>query len=285
MAGIQPIEGVQAAPVAAPQNTAPRTEQAASRVVNQPADRIQSQDTQQDKDNKNAVQRKEPELENVVSVSKDGDTVQVKPEDREGIVTAQNRVSEEAQKTPAFKTDDDKETAKEQVEKMQEAGSTALEALKDEPTDRSKVLEEEKKEAEEKAAKEEAAKKEAEKKESAKEDAKAEAEEKTAETNQSPQDYTGMTDQQIEQLYEKGSIDRADYEKEMAKREDRKEDLTGGNERISEEMTTAAAEMNEAANAAATIENAYGENTEDPEAARVRVQAMEALNTAQTQNQ
>lgn len=255
----------------------------------------------------------EKKLENVVSVSKDGDTVQVSPQGEEelkGRVTTANAALEEGKnRMPEqnFAVDDDKAAGNAAAAK--EAGTAnatqnaenkdkqAAEATATEkPSEAEKAAEAAKQEAitspEEQLDKTkeaiqaaiEAMQEKPSATEKAMEQAAEEEEEKVSAADQAPQSFVGMSNQQLEQLYLKGVISRYDYEHEVEDRENRQEELTKEAGQISREMTGAEAQIREDNAALQSIETAYAENQENPRAAEERLEAMEALNTAFLQN-
>jgi len=250
----------------------------------------------------------EKAYENVVSVSEDGDTVQVSPEGEEelnGRVTMARAAVNETKPEENFAVDS---------EEAAEGGRVNAAAPYAGP-DRSKaaeMAEEARKAAEEKKAQEAEAAKEAEKPtpeeqvnktqeaikaaveamqekpsitEKAMEQAAGEEEENGSPAEEAPQSFAGMSSQQLEQLYLKGVISRYDYESEVESREAVREELNEEATAVNRQMNAAEAGMARAEAELRGIENAFGESAEDPRAAESRLEAMEALNTAMQQNQ
>ncbi|MCR5665828.1 MAG: hypothetical protein K6G01_03260 [Eubacterium sp.] len=91
--------------------------------------------------------------------------------------------------------------------------------------------------------------------------------------------YAGMSNQQLEQLYQQGKISRHDYETQMEVREERVESQQSENSQETEEMAGYSALSEEADRMGEAIKEAYEETANDTIDAQIRMQAVENYNT------
>ncbi|MCR4909574.1 MAG: hypothetical protein K5985_12160 [Lachnospiraceae bacterium] len=154
--------------------------------------------------------REAEELDDVVSVSKDGDTVQVKPESAQ-------KLEDDAFGTMIRLSDDDEEEKAETEQQVKENEKRREEI--EEAVERNREAAERRAENAEKQA--------------------GEAEEDQEELlgNNNITSYAGYTDSQLETMYLKGDISKIDYDKEMTAREERREAETTNTAEFNQTMT------------------------------------------------
>ena len=209
------------------------------------------------------------EIEDVISVSKDGDTVQAGREslekledDRFGRVI---RLDDQAQ---AATVQAQEETQAQRAEAAQEAREAAARAL------------EEARQAQQ-AAREKIAETAAQNtKESEREDRAETLEVRDERAQQQITSFQGYTDQQLQQMYNRGEISKNDYDREMATREQSREERTERTAEFSNEMAENAAGAQQVQQDRTQIETAFGEDSSETVAPEDRVDAMDAVQKA-----
>jgi hypothetical protein len=173
------------------------------------------------------------ELENVISVSEDGDTVQAsdkaleemeKEDELGGRVIAKPNAEE---KSPA------RERIEQQRKEAEAAAKKRTEQIKEQAEVEAKRAKARKEEIEENTQKAD------DKKDARKEDRAAEA--------QKPSTYAGYSDTQLQQLYQKGVISKQDYDKEIENRKEAKQEQIEQNNEFSKEGSENVARKEEAA--------------------------------------
>lgn len=234
--------------------------------------------------------RTERELENVVSVSEDGDTVQASPKSVEKlteeasvrkIAGEENDQRDTAVRPEAnFRTDDEDDRAEklaEQKERTEEAArerkEEMLERVEEEQKRRAEVMEKIEDQNEPKAERVPATR------EQAAEPVRVDVGENSPERKVTS--YAGVTDQQLEQMYLKGTISKYDYDTELSSRAERQESA----ERNSREFNQNSAEMIGAANQTRqnfnAIEDAYDNQDETADEARKATERLDAMSAVQ----
>lgn len=287
---------------------------------------VQTQSTvrpdQAQNDQKTQADRaKTPEktLENVVSVSKDGDTVQASPDgvDRlteESSVKVTSGDKDAAKTVPPednFRTEDTDERGKEtgsttQAEQIDRTQDTAdrnkddasrVDAANDrakEARDRAedkntsnaleRLKESQEKRTELIKAAQEAQEKRAEALKAAPEKQEASEPVRVDVGADSPDrkvnTYAGISDQQLSEMYREGEISKYSYDKEISSREQRAEEMKETNSALNEEMAAEAGIANRTLQNFNAIENAYTKE-QTIEEAREATQRLEAMDTVQ----
>ena len=258
----------------------------------------------------------EKELENVVSVSKDGDTVQASPDGvdkltEESSVKVTGGDKDAAKTVPKeddFRTEDADQRAKETGDagKIDRAKDTAdrnkddanrVDAANDrakEARDRAedknetnaleRLKESQEKRAELIKAAQEAQEKRAEAIKGTPEEQKPSEPVRVDVGADSPdrkiETYAGISDQQLSRMYRDGEISKYSYDNEIASREKRAEQLKENNAELNEEMAVEAGVANRTLQNFNAIENAYTKE-QTIEEAREATQRLEAMDTVQ----
>ncbi|MCR5425378.1 MAG: hypothetical protein K6E81_00975 [Lachnospiraceae bacterium] len=213
-----------------------------------------------------------PELENVVSVSEDGDTVQVSEEGNEkledealGTVTVLNtqlaQDQEEAEEETQIQADlaEDKQSAARILEQQREAAAerkARMEALRESEEKRAVANEES---AQQVQQSEEA------------EDQAAEAQAAKVTT------YAGISESRLQQMVQQGEISRYKYDQEIEARESRVEAMRENDAQFSTQMTESAAREQENENDALELNAVFSEDSSDTLSQQTRSEIMSAL--------
>ena len=241
---------------------------------------------QADKELQKAVER--PELEDVIAVSKDGDTVQASEtskerleEDAFGHVEVKQDNTETGERTEeaiaesaqtAVEGTESQQVIKDAIQNMVVDGTRTEEAI-EESTERAVTGTSRTEEAielgNERAAEEE------------------EEEDYIQETQtQKHEDqittYTGISDMRLEQMYLQGEISQNDYNREMEAREDEREAEQTNAGNFSTQMTGAAALEESGERDLDQIENVFSDEANDNIAAADRMQIIQSLDAATT---
>lgn len=241
---------------------------------------------QADKELQKAAER--PELEDVIAVSKDGDTVQASEtskerleEDAFGHVEVKQDNTETGERTEeaiaesaqtAVEGTESQQAIKEAIQNMVVDGTRTEEAI-EESTERAVTGTSRTEEAielgNERAAEEE------------------EEEDYIQETQtQKHEDqittYTGISDMRLEQMYLQGEISQNDYNREMEAREDEREAEQTNAGDFSTQMTGAAALEESGERDLDQIENVFSDEANDNIAAIDRMQIIQSLDAATT---
>ena len=181
------------------------------------------------------------ELENVISVSEDGDTVQAS----EKALKELEKEDELGGRVIAKPNAEEKSPAQERIEQQKKEAEAAarkrteqLKAQAEAEAERAKERMEELQESNEKA--------------DAKKDS-FKAEQKDA--AQKPSNYAGYSDVQLKQLYEKGVISKQDYDKEVESRKETKQQQIEENNAFAKEGSENVAKQDEAARDAQELKN------------------------------
>ncbi len=188
-------------------------------------------------------QRPQPEreLENVISVSEDGDTVQASNEALKEL----EKEDELGGRVIAKPNNEDKSVAQERIEQQQkeaeEAAKKRTEQLKEQAEIEAKRAKARKEEVEENISKAD------DRKDARKADRETEA--------QKPSSYAGYSDTQLQQLYQKGVISKQDYDKEIENRKESKEQQIEQNNAFAKEGSENVAKQDEAARDAQELKN------------------------------
>ncbi|MBQ6441392.1 MAG: hypothetical protein IJJ13_02200 [Lachnospiraceae bacterium] len=258
----------------------------------------------------------EKELENVVSVSKDGDTVQASPDGvdkltEESSVKVTGGDKDAAKTVPKeddFRTEDADQRAKEtgdagQIDRAKDtadrnkddanrvdaANDRAKEARdraedKNETNALERLKESQEKRAELIKAAQEAQEKRAEAIKGTPEEQKPSEPVRVDVGADSPdrkiETYAGISDQQLSRMYRDGEISKYSYDNEIASREKRAEQLKENNAELNEEMAVEAGVANRTLQNFNAIENAYTKE-QTIEEAREATQRLEAMDTVQ----
>ena len=261
----------------------------------------------------------EKELENVVSVSEDGDTVQasptgveklteessvkvtggdkdaaktVPPEDDFRTEDADARAKETGDAAQAGQIDRAKDTAdrnKDEANRVDETNDRAREERgRAEDKNENNALDRLKESAEKRAelikAAQEAQEKRAEALKAAPEKQEASEPVRVDVGEDSPDrkinSYAGISDQQLSQMYRDGEISKYSYDSEIASREKRAEEIKESNSALNEEMAAEAGVANRTLQNFNAIENAYTKE-QTIEEAREATQRLEAMDTVQ----
>ena len=215
----------------------------------QQVEKKQTDSIQEEKEQK---EKRKEQLENIVSVSEDGDTVQVSEkgqaelEDKEHVrVVADSETRQEnyAVKQENFDVSADvkKAAADDKDEEAKKAGIVQEDDDEDKPAASKKIM-----------------------------------------------SFSGYTDAQVEQLYRKGEISRYDYEKEMTKREEQLEKKLETGHAFSEEMSENIQTQETAERRSNAVEMAYAADASDTLSPQTRVDAvlqMEELGQEQQEEQ
>ncbi|HBB58833.1 MAG TPA: hypothetical protein DCZ52_00960 [Lachnospiraceae bacterium] len=216
-------------------------------------------------------------LENVVSVSKDGDTVQASDQGME-------KLEEDAFGRMVVQKDDEasggydlgysgeltKSAIAESAEKIVGSDSRTEEAIK-ESIEKMSIQPSRTEEAQAAGA-EQAEKEEAE-------------EEYNAELNaEKLASFEGVSDMKLEQMYLQGEISKTDYDKEMESREETREAENADDGRFSVQMTGAAALKESGERDLSQIENVFSGEANDNIAPADRMQIIESLDANTTGN-
>ncbi len=258
----------------------------------------------------------EKELENVVSVSKDGDTVQASPDGvdkltEESSVKVTGGDKDAAKTVPKeddFRTEDADQRAKEtgdagQIDRAKDTAARNKDDANrvDAANDRAKEARDRAEDKNETNALERL--KESQEKRAELIKAAQEAQEKRAEAikgtpeEQKPSEpvrvdvgadspdrkietYAGISDQQLSRMYRDGEISKYSYDNEIASREKRAEQLKENNAELNEEMAVEAGVANRTLQNFNAIENAYTKE-QTIEEAREATQRLEAMDTVQ----
>lgn len=287
---------------------------------------VQTQSTvrpdQAQNDQKTQADRaKTPEkaLENVVSVSKDGDTVQASPDavdklTEESSVKVTAGEKDAAKTVPPednFRTEDTDARAKEtgntdqagQIDRAQDTADRNKDESNrvDAANDRAKEARDRASEKNETNALERL--KESQEKRTELIKAAQEAQEKRAEALKAAPEkqessepvrvdvgadspdrkvntYAGISDQQLSEMYREGEISKYSYDKEISSREQRAEEMKENNSALNEEMAAEAGIANRTLQNFNAIENAYTKE-QTIEEAREATQRLEAMDTVQ----
>ena len=112
---------------------------------------------------------------------------------------------------------------------------------------------------------------------------RAEQEEAEEEYNQKLASYNGISDMKLEQMYLQGEISKIDYDKEMASREERREAGNEDDTRFGNEITGAAVLRESGERDLQQIETAFSDESNDNISASDRMEILETLE-AQTTN-
>ena len=257
----------------------------------------------------------EKELENVVSVSKDGDTVQASPDgvdklteessvkvtggDKDAAKTVPKEddfrtedADQRAKETGAGQIDRAKDTAdrnKDDANRVDAANDRAKEARdraedKNETNALERLKESQEKRAELIKAAQEAQEKRAEAIKGTPEEQKPSEPVRVDVGADSPdrkiETYAGISDQQLSRMYRDGEISKYSYDNEIASREKRAEQLKENNAELNEEMAVEAGVANRTLQNFNAIENAYTKE-QTIEEAREATQRLEAMDTVQ----
>lgn len=247
----------------------------------------QDRDRDQDRDTGKVGSTTEKELENVVSVSEDGDTVQASPAGVEKlsddtsvrVVGERNRV-ENTPPEDDFQTDDAAEAA---AARQKEAAER-----------RAEVIKEGQEAAEERAE----ALKEAMEAQAEKDQPAISAEDQRVSANSADQregvrvdvgdnapdrqvtSYAGISDQQLEQMYRDGTISKYDYDNEVASREQRAEQNRENIQEFDQNTAGVLGTANQTMQNFNAIEDAYNREQTVTEA-REATERLDAMNTVQ----
>lgn len=237
--------------------------------------------------------RSQRELPNVVSVSEDGDTVQASPDSvdklKEDASVRRIAGDESDQRDKSvrpeadFRTDDDAEKAeaerKEAEDAARERKEAQLQRVKEEQERRAEVME----------------KIEAENEEKEREEAKAE---RTSATRPEPAEpvrvdvgensperkitsFAGMTEQQLEQMYLKGTISKYDYDTELSSREERQEAAEQNSREFNQNSAEMIGIMGQTRQNFNAIEDAFDNPNKSADEARQANERLEAMNKVQ----
>lgn len=269
-------------PVTPVQNT-PVREVSAQRDVN----RIEQENRDPRREAEAAAEKapanQQRELDNVVSVSKDGDTVQASPKGVEKLTedTSVRRISGEenaerevsARPEANFRTDDSENTVRrEDAEKAaSERKEEMLRRVEEEEQRRADVME--KIEAENQPERVPA------NREEPQEPVRVDVGENSPERKVTS--YAGITNQQLEQMYLEGTISKYDYDSEISSREDQKEAAQQNNEQVNENAVELMGIANQSRQNFDAIENAYDNREETADEARRATERLEAMTTVQ----
>ncbi len=197
------------------------------------------------------------ELENVVAVSKDGDTVQVKPETEEAL---ELRGSFSVSEDNGSAADEIRDRMMEDFEEMKAESREAILAQREAQAQAAE------------AARENAS------------DENTEASESGAVSAVS-QSLTGISDAQLEKMYVDGSISRYDYDREMQSRESATEAAKANNSEASRQMGVINAESANEKQTSEAIESAYGgDSALPPQIAKDVLEAMDIGERAAQEN-
>ena len=237
-----------------------------------------------DKELQKASER--PELEDVIAVSKDGDTVQasetskerleedafghveVKQDNTETGVRTEEALEQSAQ--TAAEGTESQQAIKEAIQNMVVDGTRTEEAI-EESTERAVTGTDRTEEAielgNERAAEEE------------------EEEDYIQETQTEKHEdqiatYTGISDMRLEQMYLQGEISQNDYNREMEAREEEREAEQADDGNFSTQMTGAAALEESGERDLDQIENVFSDDANDNIAATDRMQIIQSLDAA-----
>ncbi len=224
------------------------------------------------RENVNSNNSKQP-VENLVSVSDDGDTVQVSRESETRLEDAQ--------------------TSQVVIKQEREALNQADQANWTNPSDHAEFMKPEEedfaleKEQEEEEMQEELAPsiteqrvenaKKTEAREEMREEAIEASEARTAPSQNGSVSYTGVSDSELERMYLTGEISRLDYDQEMEAREEQEEAQAAENSQTQEQFRTALEAGTEVEMTEETMAGAYGQESSDTIPASARVAAMQAL--------
>ncbi len=192
--------------------------------------------------------REDKELENVVSISKDGDTVQVKPE-------SSQKLEDDAFGT-VIKLPDDAEKEKEETAQQIKENEKRREEL-EEAIERNQEAAERRAENAEKQA--------------------GEAKEDQDELLGNITSYAGYTDSQLETMYLKGDISKIDYDKEMNSREERREAEATNTTEFNQTMTDNALQERRVEISDESLRLAFAPNANDNIRPEDRVDIVEKL--------
>lgn len=190
--------------------------------------------------------QQERQRENVVSMSQDGDTLQVNPSTEDMIARAQEG----------------------SVSRREAESSTqAQEVIK--------------KQIEEQQAKAEARRQEAQKAamEAARQNSAADARQNGQQNGQQITSFAGYSSSQLEQLYQRGQISKQDYDREVARRNENSQTQQENNSQLSQEAARLNGTMTRAQMDARAINGAFGQgaNANSPATASQRVDAMQRV--------
>lgn len=272
---VAPVAATPAPQVAQPQN--------AGQVAPVRPDRDQNSDAAAVAEKVAPAQK---ELDNVVSVSTDGDTVQASPESVDRltedtsvrVVGKEANTEERVRPEVDFTTDEDQSTALDRLQEDQARRTEVIEQAAEAQQQRAEALEEANEAAV--AASEERTVT------AVPEDAPARvAVNESTPADQAPTSYAGISNQQLEQLYLKGTISKYDYDSEIASREERTEAAQQNNAEVSEEVVNLAGAANQSLQNFNAIDNAYRPDQDIDEArqATERLQAMDAVQKVMNQ--
>jgi hypothetical protein len=214
-------------------------------------------------------------LENVVSVSKDGDTVQASDqgmekleEDAFGKMVIQNKDEASGGYDFGDSGERTKEAIAESVDKIldndtktEEAIAESIEKMAAKPTRTEEAIEN----GIEQADKEEA-----------------EDEYQAEVTAQKLSSFEGVSDMRLEQMYLQGEISKTDYDKEMESREETREAENADDGKFSRQMTGAAALKESGDRELNQIETVFSGEANDNIAPADRMQIIESLDSATT---
>ena len=196
-------------------------------------------------------QEKAPALENVVSTSEDGDTVQVKPEANErlndGFVFSK-KDENEAVKTDKDEKKDENEAVKSNDEEKKAWAEQAEKIASDTGEEKNERLKEMIEDAQEKSAEVKETLR-AQAKEELQDDRKAEnkAEDKAADDRnvQNAENLKTASEADLEEMYLSGKISSYQYNKEIEARKEEQTDAAENNKNVTDTTVKAQAEINE----------------------------------------
>ena len=246
------------------------------------------------------VERTEETLENVVSVSKDGDTVQVTEESNErleedafgkmavrgensnvsrddekeadAVKNGRDEIKTEAQKAVEDKKAQEKPAEEKKVSPTRDRLEKAADKTKPDPAKErlqaQKESEERRKEIIKNMIKSDAAKD--------RTDERVE-EKKEQQELQNITSFEGYTDQQLQQMVRKGQISQNDYNKEMEARSERTEAAIDNSNRFSRQMAVNAAEEELTTRQGRELEMVFDEDSADVPDAATRADILDKL--------
>lgn len=232
----------------------------------------------------------ERQLDNVVSVSQDGDTVQASPASVDRLDTdasvrvVGNEQNQAAERTPRpevdFRTEEETETALDRLEEDAERRAEVIEAGAEEAERRAAALAEAN-EAQAQASEDAAVNPAATERVSATpEDQGVRVDVGDNAPERQITSYAGISNQQLEQMYLQGTISKYDYDSEIASREERAEQAQANINEFTEEAASTVGVANQSQQNFNAVENAYTRDQTIDEA-RDATRRLEAMNTVQ----
>ncbi|MBQ9443125.1 MAG: hypothetical protein IJU43_02380 [Lachnospiraceae bacterium] len=272
---INPVNNINTAPVHAPkphdaQSTGVRTgESKAAETIREAAEAQKE---------RSAEIRRE-QLEDVISVSKDGDTVQATDKSMERLAEDQFGHMEVKDETPTDSVNSDAiklavEDTEEETESQQAIRESIYNAL-EEPT----VTEEAIESSAEKTVAQPTRTEEA----IELGNERAEEEEAEEEYDQKLASYQGISDMKLEQMYIQGEISKREYDQEMESREETREAQNADDQRFTAQMTGTAVLRESGRRDLNEIETATSEDANDNLTGAQRLEIIETLESGRAQ--